>query len=156
MATQRIWLTVLFVLATAAFSTSQDRRSGDWETLEGTWIVDGFPVGFPPRVGFITYARGGTVTAFSNAARPATRSPSYGVWARRSYLEFVETSESWRFDAEGTFIGRSEERRIILVDRKLETFSGTQQTWIYDAAGRLVSTVPGTFRGTRVNVKAPE
>lgn len=156
MATQRILLTVLFVLTATALSTPQDRRSGDWETLEGAWIIEGFPAGFPPRTGLFIYARGGTVTAFSNAPGPTLRSPTYGVWARRSYLEFLETSESWRFNAQGTFVGRTEERRDIVVDRRLETLSGTQQTWIYDASDNLVSRVPGTFRGTRVNVKAPE
>lgn len=156
MATQRIFLTVLFVLTATALSTSQDRRSGDWETLEGTWIVEGTAAGFPPRSAFFTYARGGTVTAFSNAPAPTTRSPSYGVWVRRSYLEFLATLDSWTFNAAGNSTGRREERMDIRVDRALETFSANGQTWIYDASDNLVSTVRVTFRGTRVNVKAPE
>ena len=40
MTTQRIGFAVLFVLALGAGSWSQDRRSADFETLEGTWIVE--------------------------------------------------------------------------------------------------------------------
>ena len=40
MTVQRIGLAVLFVLALVAGSSSQDRRSADFETLEGTWIVE--------------------------------------------------------------------------------------------------------------------
>lgn len=156
MATQRIFLTVLFVLTATALSTSQDRRSGDWETLEGTWIVEGTAVGFAPRLGWFTFARGGTITAFSNAPAPTSRSPSYGVWARRSYLEFLATFGSWRFNAAGNSTGRQEDRMAITVDRRLETLSADGQTLFYDVSGNLVNTVRVTYRGTRVNVKAPE
>lgn len=59
---------------------SQDRRSGDFETLERTWNVVVTPVGRPGAQILATYARAGTVVADGNAAQPALRGPWHGVW----------------------------------------------------------------------------
>lgn len=157
MTTQKMFFALLFVLAVTALSTSQDRRSRDFETIEGTWIVDLTPA--PPRRPqqiLVTFARGGTLVADANAARPTLRSPWHGVWARLSYLDFITTWERWEFDEAGRFAGRAEDRMAIAVDGTLETFSGNSKSFAFDQSGNLVASADATFRATRVNVKAPE
>ncbi|MGH9720165.1 MAG: hypothetical protein ACRD8O_08130 [Bryobacteraceae bacterium] len=154
MSRHRIAFTVLFVLGLAALSMSQDRRSADFETLEGTWILD---LNAPPVATQIltTFARGGTIVAEGNATQPILRSSWYGVWARRAYLDFTSTWQRWNFDAAGNFASRSELRMDIHVDGRLETFSGTVEVLSLDRAGNVTATRPGTFRATRLNPKGP-
>ncbi len=155
MTTHRIVLTLLFVLAVAALSTSQDRRSADFETLEGTWILDLNAPPTPPAQLLTTFARGGTIVADGNNAQPVLRSPWHGVWARRSYLDFTSTWRRWNFDAAGNFVGGNEFRMDINVDRALETFSGTVEILTLDRAGAVTASRSGTFGATRVNVRRP-
>jgi hypothetical protein len=155
MITRRIVLTLLFVLAAAALSTSQDRRSGDFETLEGTWIFDLDAPPTPPAQILTTFARGGTIIGDGNNAQPSLRSSWHGVWTRRSYLEFTSTWRRWNFDAAGIFTGSNEFRMDIAVDRGLEAFSGTVEILTLDRAGTVTASRPGTFRAARVNVRRP-
>lgn len=155
MITKRILLCVMLALAVAAVSHSQDRRSGDFETLEGTWIVDLNAPPTPPAQILTTFARGGTIVADGNNAQPVLRSPWHGVWARRSYLDFTSTWRRWNFDAAGNFVGANEFRMDIGVDNSLETFSGTVEIVTLDRAGTVTASRPGAFRATRVNVRRP-
>ena len=151
MTTHRIVFTLLFVLALAALSMSQDRRSPDFETLEGTWII-----GQPPGIQILaTFARGGTVVAATTAANPVLRSSSQGVWARRSYLDFTSTWRQWDFDAAGNLVGARDLRLDITVDRALGTFSGTGELLILDLAGTVTSRSPRALRATRLNLQGP-
>jgi len=155
MTTHRIVFTLLFVLALAALSTSQDRRSRDFETLEGAWIID-IDVPPAPRAQILaTFARGGTIVADGNAANPVLRSSWHGLWTPRSYLDFTSTWRRWNFDAAGNVVGATEFRLDIDVDRRLEAFSGTVEARILDRAGSLTASRPGAFRATRLNIQRP-
>lgn len=153
--TSKTLLIAIAVLALAATSTSQDRHSGDWETLEGTWIFDiSSPPAAPAQI-LTTFARGGTIVGEGNQAQPTLRSQWQGVWARRSYLEFSSTWRRWVFDAAGNFTGGNEFRMDIDVDPGLETFAGTVEVLTLDRAGTVTASRPGTFRATRLNVRRP-
>lgn len=155
MITTRVVYFVLLGLGIAALSNSQDRRSADFETLEGTWILDIAAPPTPPAQILTTFARGGTIVADGNNAQPTLRSPWHGVWARRSYLEFASTWRRWNFDAGGNFVGGNEFRMDIRVDGALDTFTGSVEILTLDRAGTATASRQGTFRATRVNVRVP-
>lgn len=154
MTAQRIGLVVLFVLALVAGSWSQDRRSADFETLEGTWVMD---IIAPPVTAQIltTFARGGTIVGDGNNAQPVLRSPWHGVWARNAFFDFTSTWQRWNFDAAGNFLNISELRMTIRVDRALETFTGHVEVLTLDRAGNVTATRPGTLRGRRLALTGP-
>jgi hypothetical protein len=155
MTTYRIVLALLVVLAAPALSTSQDRRSADFETLEGTWVLDLNAPPTPPAQLLTTFARGGTIIANGNNAQPVLRSSWHGVWARRNYFDFSSTWRRWNFDAAGAFTGANEFRMDITVERSLETFIGTVEILTLDRTGTVTASRMGTFRATRVNVRRP-
>ena len=155
MTTHKIVLALLIVLTAPALSTSQDRRGADFETLEGTWVLDLNAPPTPPAQILTTFARGGTIVANGNNAQPVLRSPWHGVWERRSYFEFTSTWRRWNFDAAGTFTGGNEFRMDITVERSLETLTGTVEILTLDRAGTVTATRSGAFRATRVNVRRP-
>lgn len=155
MTAQRVVLAVLFVLTLVAASSSQDRRSADFETLEGTWIVELLAPPTPPAMLLTTFARGGTALANGNNVQPVLRSAWQGVWARNAYLEFTSTWQRWNFDAAGNFTTRNELRMSIHVDGTLETFTGTVEVLSLDAAGTVTATRPGTLRGRRLALRGP-
>lgn len=143
----------LAVFGVAALSNSQDRASREFETLEGTWIVDITPTGQATRQILTTFARGGTVTGNGNNPMPTLRSPWQGVWTRVTYRDFVATLERWNFDAAGNPTGKTELRQVIVVDPSLNQFTGRSKTLVFDVAGNLTSTTDATFRATRSQVK---
>lgn len=155
MTAQRIGLVVLFVLALVAGSSSQDRRSADFETLEGTWIVELNAPPTPTALLLTTFARGGTVIANGNNAQPVLRSAWQGVWRRNAYLDFTSTWHRWNFDAAGNFTNRNELRMSLQVDGALETFTGTVEVLGVDQAGNVTATRSGTMRGRRLALTGP-
>lgn len=154
MTAQRVVLAVLFVLALVAGSSSQDRRSADFETLEGTWIME---ISAPPVAAQIltTFARGGTIIGDGNNVQPVLRSPWHGVWARNSFFDFTSTWQRWNFDAAGNFVNISELRMDIRVDRTLEIFTGNVEVLTLDRAGNVTASRPGTLRGRRLALRGP-
>ena len=148
MIAKRIAFYIFIVLGIAVLSNSQDRRSGDFETLEGTWNIVTTPTGTQV---LATYSRGGTLTADGNVASPG---PCHGVWKRLSYLDFSSTCERFDFDAAGNWVGRTEYRQSIRVSSNLEEFSGRVQFRVFDRLDTPRTTGEGTLQGTRVNVKA--
>jgi hypothetical protein len=149
----RILVTAVVVVALAGAAATQDRHSGDWETLEGTWNLDVTPVGRPPAQILTTFSRGGTTTGNGNAANPSRRSPWQGVWSRITYLDFASTWERYDFDADGNWTGRAEFRQSIRVSPSLEEYTGRSQTRMFDRAGNLLSVTEGTLHARRVNVQ---
>lgn len=145
----------LFVLALAGVGASQDRHSVDFETLEGTWIVEINAPPTAPALILTTFARGGTVVGNGNNAQPVLRSAWQGVWERNSYRDFTSTWRRWNFDAAGNFTGGNELRIAVHVDAPLETFTGAVDVLTLDQAGNVTATRPGTLRATRLNVRAP-
>lgn len=154
MTARRIVLAVLFVLALVAVSSSQDRRSADFETLEGTWIMD---IIAPPVTAQIltTFARAGTIVGDGNNSQPVLRSPWHGVWTRNAFFDFTSTWQRWNFDAAGNFVSISELRMAIRVDRGLETFTGDVEVLTLDRAGNVTATRPGALRGRRLALRGP-
>jgi hypothetical protein len=155
MTRHRIVLALLFILGVAGLSISQDRRSGDFETLEGTWILDINAPPAAPATILTTFARGGTLIGDGNAANPALRSAWHGVWARRSYLEFSSTWLRWNYDAAGNFTGASEFRMDLNVDRGLDSFTGSVDVLTLDRGLVTTATRPGTIRARRYGLKRP-
>lgn len=155
MTPHRIVIASLVLLALTGAASSQDRHSSDFETLEGTWIVEINAPPTAPALILTTFARGGTVIGNGNNAQPATRSAWQGVWTRNSYLEFTSAWQRWNFDAAGNFTNRNELRMIVRVDPALATFTADVDVLTLDAAGNVTATRPGTLRATRLNVRAP-
>ena len=155
MTARKSLLAGLFVLGLAAVLSSQDRRSADFETLEGTWVIELNAPPTPTAEILTTFARGGTVIGNGNNASPVLRSAWQGVWARRSYLDFFSTWRRWNFDAAGAFTGGNEFRMDIHVQSDLETFSGTVEILTLDRTGTVTATRPGAFTARRLNVRGP-
>lgn len=151
----KVVVTSLLVFVLVAVVASQDRRSADFETIEGTWIVEINAPPTAPALILTTFARGGTVIGNGNNAQPTLRSAWQGVWARDSYLDFTSTWQRWNFDAAGNFTTRNELRIAVHVDAKLETFTGNVDVMTLDQSGNVTATRPGTLRATRVNIKPP-
>lgn len=155
MSIQKVVLASLMVFVFAAVAASQDRRSADFATLEGTWIVEITAPPTAPALILTTFARGGTVVGNGNNAQPMLRSAWQGVWERSSYLDFTSTWQRFNFDAAGTYTTRNEFRMSVHVDGTLETFTGAVEVLTLDQAGNVTATRPGRLRATRLNIKPP-
>jgi hypothetical protein len=155
MMAHKVVLASLMVFVFTAVAVSQDRRSADFETLEGTWIVEIIAPPTAPALILTTFARGGTVVGNGNNAQPVLRSAWQGVWARNSYLDFTSTWQRWNFNAAGAYTTRNELRIGVQVDGTLETFTGAVEVLTLDQGGNVTATRPGTLRATRLNLKPP-
>jgi hypothetical protein len=128
-----------------------------WESpIVGLWAftftADGAPPEAPPvDKGFVTWHADGTELMNSGRA-PMTGSFCMGVWKQVGRATFVLNHWALSWDDTGTvFVGPTNIRERVTVDRNGKRYSGTFTLTQYDAKGKnAIGGVSGTVSATRI------
>jgi hypothetical protein len=137
--------------ALALLSSVATVQSGSTsDTLVGAWNVriefDGFPPCSAP--GLMTADGGIVANACTNL-----ESPGYGQWARIGNREFAVTFAGLEFAPDGSSIGTYKVKARVTLTKDGAMFSGPFTTDIFDQDGRVILTVTGLVRATRIQVE---
>ena len=134
-----------------------DWRWDDPAAIVGLWhiqfIVDnGTPEGLVIDDGFATWHEDGTELMNSGRA-PMTSSFCMGVWKRIAPATFSLNHFALSWDESGkNFIGPTNIRETVTVDRRGNAYAGTFSITQYDKDGTTVlGGVSGAVKGTRIN-----
>ncbi|MEO8467317.1 MAG: hypothetical protein ABI640_18485 [Gammaproteobacteria bacterium] len=142
--------------ATASFLRT-DWRWDDAAPIVGMWhfqfiVANGTPQGVVIDDGFATWHEDGTEIMNSGRA-PKTSNFCMGVWKRAGAATFSlnHFALSWTDDGEH-FIGPTNIRETVTVDRRGNTYTGTFSITQYDTDGKTkLGGVSGAVKGTRIN-----
>jgi hypothetical protein len=96
-----------------------------------------------------TFASDGTFTMAGDA--PGVRTPGHGVWEDLGDNNVALTFKRLRYDPQtGEFTATLKIRATLVLCQSGNGFDGEFQLDVYNPAGNLVSSIPGTLNGTRI------
>jgi hypothetical protein len=121
------------------------------DTIAGAWNVHIEFDGYPP------CSAPGVITADGEIIANACtnlESPGYGQWVRTGNREFAGTFAGLEFAPDGSPIGTYKVRARIVLAKDAAAFSGPFTSDIFDQDGRVILTVTGFVRATRITVES--
>ena len=140
--------------------------AGGQEQLVGSWLVAATATGAPaaaPRI-LVSCTRDGVALRtppVRQAAPPALGvatmivGTTHGGWSRTGRHPFAMTFVGLAIDEAGAFLATQRVRVAAEVGPDGDSFSGPFQTEFLAADGRVLASVPGTVRATRIAVAPP-
>ena len=141
--------------------------AGSREQLVGSWLVAATATGAPaapPRV-LVSFGKDGVAlrtAPIRQAAPPALGGgamiigTTHGGWSRTGGRTFALTFVGLAFDEAGAFLATQRIRVAVEVSPVGDAFGGPFQTEFLAADGRVLASVTGTVRGTRIVVEPPD
>ena len=125
-------------------------------TIVGVWLTTvtqrncqtGEPVS-PPFQGLSTFNEGGTMAEFGAGSSPALRSPAHGIWQVSNPFHPTFAFTHFRFNADGTFAGRTVVRQTVSLAQSGNNYTTTGTVEIFAANGMLVGMGCATATATR-------
>jgi hypothetical protein len=137
--------------ALAALSSIGAVQSGSGpDAPTGAWNVTIEFEGFPPCTApSLMTADGGIV---ANACTNL-ESPGYGQWIRTGSRTYAVTFVGLEYAPDGSTIGTYKVRAKGTLTKDASLFSGPFKTEVFDQEGRVIFTVTGMVRATRVTVE---
>lgn len=128
----------------------------DTAKLVGTWkaqvhfvdCVSGQAVG-EPFSALGTYYADGNATEVPSSG-PATRSPSFGTWAKAGKRTYAAYSQFWLYDANGFYAGYQVLNRMLEVAKDGQTFAVRATTSRYDSNDVLLGSGCAAGAGERL------
>lgn len=143
-------------MTAAAQQQDQSSRRG---SLEGTWLVQvtlrncqtGAPVGAPPFLSLISFARGGTMTETTSnpSFYPLVRGPGHGVWSRTAGRNYRASSIAL-ITSQGALAQTQVITQAILLDSDRNSFKTTKASvQFFKPDGTLILTGCASAVGTR-------
>jgi hypothetical protein len=134
------------ITAKAAESSNDD--------LVGSWRGTATVTGLGSFGTLLSFAAGGTLvhsTAIdlqNTAAAPNLSTPSYGAWKRTGEGKFAVKFEFFTFDTQTNPSGSGEVKERLSVED--DNLHGTLSVTVFDSAGNVVFTAPGTITAKRI------
>ncbi len=125
-------------------------------TIVGVWQTTvtqrncqtGEPVA-PPFPGVSTFNEGGTMAEFAAGSSPALRSPGHGIWEASNPFHPTFAFTLLRFNADGTFAGRTVVRQTVRLAQSGNDYTTTGTVEIFAPNGMLVGMGCATATATR-------
>ena len=153
-------------VATLVGRSADDTLAGGREQLIGSWLVAGTPNGAPtapPRI-LVSFTKDGVALRTApvrQTAPPALgggtmiSGTTHGGWTRLGGRTFALTFVGLLFDEAGAFLATQRVRVAAEVNPADDSFSGPYQTDFLAADGKVLASVTGMVRGTRIAVEPP-
>jgi hypothetical protein len=143
---------MLVVVQVLVFAPAGSARAGD---LEGTWLVDltpsdcetGEPTGATAQF-LYTFVRGGSL--LQTSSRNFFRSPAHGIWKQTGQRTFIATLILFRFNPDGTPVGRSDITKRIELGEHANEYIGTVFAEVFDVNGHVIMITCSTTLGHRL------
>ena len=101
-----------------------------------------------------TYYADGNATEVPSSG-PATRSPSFGTWAKAGKRTYAVYSQFWLYDANGFYAGYQVLNRMLEVAKDGQTFDVQATTSRYDSDGVLLGSGCAAGSGERLPKPTP-
>jgi hypothetical protein len=149
------WLALAATVVVAAVIGAQPHVSaarGGGQRLTGSWIAvvtTKTPEGIPPLTILATFTEDGGIVG--SAPHPHV-SAAHGAWSRVGNRRFALTAVYLRFDDAGTFLGTTELRATLEVDRQATEGEATFEAQQRDSDGTVTDTFEGTAAARRIPV----
>lgn len=138
----------------ASFSepgSSTDQIVGFWSAKFVSMGSSGIPDGTVIDSPFVQWHDDGT--EIMNSTRvPATGNICMGVWHKTGKLSYELNHFGLGFDTSGDFVGPSQIRENVTLDKKADQYTGTFTIEQFDPTGNVLATLTGNVTGTRITV----
>ena len=139
------------LVAGGAIAKAGAERGDSGDQLAGTWTVTvNRPAPLAPLQSLQVYSRPGTMVESANDS--PFRSPQYGSWKRMQGHVYAATGRFFRFDPQGTLLGKQIINRTIVLSDNGDSFTFSGRATIYDANGNVLASVPVGGSGERLEV----
>jgi hypothetical protein len=137
-------------VASSAGASSVD--SGN--QLAGTWVVTvNRPAPLPPLTSLQVFTSDGSVIENANEAS-ATRTESYGSWARVESRLYAASAVFFRFDPQtGAHVATMKINRNIRLSEDGQSFTHAARATLYDLNGNVISSFPVVASGQRLQIE---
>jgi hypothetical protein len=139
-------------VAGGAIANANTGSSSSGNQLTGTWTVTvNRPAPLPPLQSLQVYSRPGTMVESANDS--PFRSPQYGSWKKVHDHLYAATGVFFRFDPQGTLLGKQTIDRTIVLTDDGNSFTFSGRATIYDASGNVLARVPVGGSGERLEIQ---
>jgi hypothetical protein len=138
------WATPGFI----SVSDEGDQGEHGGPSIVGTWHVTYTTAGAPGGEAFIQWHSDGT--EWENINFPVLGGNlCMGSWKALDGRRVSRYHVGWLYN-DGVLAGHFVETETDVVSRDGNSYSGNNETWLYDLAGNLLADLPGTAKATRI------